>query len=237
MDVMTGVIDHRILLNYRIDPDRLLAILPAPLQPKLVNGWGIGGICQVSLSKMRPRGVPSIVGMSSHNAAHRIAVVHEGGEGVFVPRRDTDSRLNQLSGGRIFPGVYEYSKFRVDSRGDEYCVEITDGAGVRLMAIEATVSKSVAGGSVFASLAEGSDFFQGGNIGWSPGSNTRTLDTIELWTNEWNIEPLLVKSESSAYFTDDKLFPTGSVEFDSGFIMRNLEHEWRAQEGLACVCS
>ncbi len=237
MDVMKGIIEHRILLNYRIDPDCLRALLPAPLEPKIVDGWGIGGICQVSLSKMRPHGIPAVLGTSSHNAAHRIAVVQPGGEGVYVPRRDTDSRLNQLSGGRLFPGAYRYSDFRVTSSGDAYRVAIVDGDGIEVMSIEAEVAENVTPGSVFASLAEASAFFEGGNVGWSPGSDARTLDTIELWTREWHMEPLAVTSESSSYFTNETDFPRGSVTFDSGFIMRGLEHEWRAQEGLACVCS
>ncbi|MCH9647565.1 MAG: acetoacetate decarboxylase family protein [Deltaproteobacteria bacterium] len=237
MDVMTGVIDHRILLNYRVDPDLLQTVLPEPLKPKLVDGWGIGGICQVSLSRMRPRGIPAIVGSKSHNAAHRIAVIHEGGEGVYVPRRDTDSRLNQFSGGRLFPGLYQYSDFKVKSAGPDYKVVITDREGVRIMSIDATVTENDTAGSVFPSLAAASAFFLGGNIGWSPGSDPAALDTIELWTREWRMEPLAVASESSSYFRNQDLFPSGSVEFDSGFIMRDLEHEWRAQEGLACVCS
>ena len=56
-----------------------------------------------------------MVGMTSENSAHRIAVEwddEEGvvKEGVFVPRRDTDSRLVALAGGRIFPGMHHLSK-------------------------------------------------------------------------------------------------------------------------------
>jgi uncharacterized protein YqjF (DUF2071 family) len=237
MDVMTGVIDHRILLNYRVDPEALRRILPAPLEPKLVDGWGIGGICQVSLSRMRPRGLPAIVGTKSHNAAHRIAVTHDGGEGVYVPRRDTGSRLNQLAGGRLFPGAYRYSDFRVRVEGERYDVRVTDSGGATVVAVEAEVSSAISSDSIFADLASASRFFRGGGIGWSPGSDPTTLDTIELWTREWNMVPLDVQLQTSGYFGDASLFPAGSVEFDSGLLMRDLEHEWRAQDGLACVCS
>lgn len=237
MDVMTGVIDHRILLNYRVDPEVLRSVLPRPLEPKLVDGWGIGGICQVSLSQMRPRGMPAIVGTKSHNAAHRIAVISEAGEGVYVPRRDTDSRLNQMAGGRVFPGLYEFSKFEIDAQGDEFRVAISEPDGSKIMSIEAVVASEVQPGSVFKSLDEGSAFFQAGGTGWSPGKKEGALDTIELWTRDWNMEPLLVNSQFSAYFRDLAVFPEGSVEFDGGFLMRGLEHEWRAHESLACACS
>lgn len=236
-NVMAGVIDHRILLNYRVDPKVLGKQLPSPLQPKLVKGWGIGGICQVSLSRMRPRGLPALAGVHSHNAAHRIAVRHPDGEGVYIPRRDTNSQLNQFAGGRLFPGLYALSQFEVEANGDSYSVEITDEAGHRLMLIQGRVAERVHEGSLFKSVEEGSAFFKAGDTGWSPGKTPGLLDTIELWTREWRIEPFAVTSQHSAYFTDEGLFPAGSVEFDSAFIMRGLEHEWRAHEGLACVCS
>ncbi len=237
MNVMAGIIDHRILLNYRIDPDCLRALLPAPLRPKLVNGRGIGGICQVSLSKMRPRGAPALIGTRSNNAAHRIAVLYGEDEGVFIPRRDTDSRLNQFAGGRVFPGQYQRSRFQVNIQDDQYAVAVTDRKGRKVMSIDATVSQSVSDGSVFSSTSEGSAFFQAGNMGWSPGKEAFTLDAIELWTHEWRMEPLAVHSEFSSYFSNHDLFPPGTVEFDSGFIMRGLEHEWRAHDGVECVCA
>jgi hypothetical protein len=236
-DVIAGVIDHRILLNYRVDPAVLAKRLPSPLQPNVVKGYGIAGICQISVSQMRPRGLPQFVGLSSNNAAHRIAVLQEGREGVYVPRRDTDSRMNQFVGGRVFPGLYTLSDFLVGVDGTAYRVEITDRAGHRLMIMDGKVADQVQGGSVFASLEEASDFFRAGDTGWSPGKEPGVLDTIELWTREWRMEPFAVNSEYSSYFTDADLFPKGSVEFDSAFIMRRLDHEWRAHEGLACVCS
>ena len=74
MKEVTGIIDHRILLNFRIDPEVMKRNLPEEFTPKVVNEYAIGGICQVSLSEMRAKGMPSIVGTGSHNAAHRIAV-------------------------------------------------------------------------------------------------------------------------------------------------------------------
>jgi uncharacterized protein YqjF (DUF2071 family) len=53
-----GVIDRRILVNFRIDPSSVAALLPSPLQPLLVDGHAIGGICLIRLKDIRPRGWP-----------------------------------------------------------------------------------------------------------------------------------------------------------------------------------
>jgi hypothetical protein len=65
---------------------------------------------------------PEIVGITSENAAHRIAVTWrktgQPREGVFISRRDTNSQLNHVLGGRVFPVSSTSAHFSVvDSDG------------------------------------------------------------------------------------------------------------------------
>src|SRR6266700_1462186 len=104
--VIQGLIDRRMLVNYRVRPEALRAILPAPFRPKLIDGWGMAGVCLIRLKQIRPRGMPAMLGIGSENAAHRVAVQWDANgetrEGVYVVRRDSSSRLNTLAGGRLF---------------------------------------------------------------------------------------------------------------------------------------
>ena len=59
--VIRGIIDRRILVNFRVDPDVLARFLPAPFRPKLVNGTGMAGVCLIRLKSIRPRFLPSFV--------------------------------------------------------------------------------------------------------------------------------------------------------------------------------
>ncbi len=72
--IIRGIIDRRILVNFRVDAVVLARLVPSPFRPKLVNGAGMAGVCLIRLKDIRPRFVPSILGISSENAAHRIAV-------------------------------------------------------------------------------------------------------------------------------------------------------------------
>src|SRR5438445_303970 len=74
LDTIHGIIDRRVLLNYRIDPEVLQRVLPPVFQPKLYNGHAVGGVCMIRFKELRPRFVPSWLGLGSENAAHRIAV-------------------------------------------------------------------------------------------------------------------------------------------------------------------
>jgi hypothetical protein len=62
------------------------------------------------------------MGLRSENAAHRVAVEwDEDGAirtGVFIPRRDSSSRLNALVSGRVFPGVHHHARFHVSETED-----------------------------------------------------------------------------------------------------------------------
>jgi len=113
-----GVIRRRILVNFRVRPDVIRTLLPARFRPKLHAGYAIAGICLIRLERIRPRFVPSVFGLSSENAAHRIAVLWNDDdgverEGVFIPRRDTGSAINLLAGGCLFPGEHHRAAFQV----------------------------------------------------------------------------------------------------------------------------
>ena len=127
--IIRGTIARRVLVNYRVDPEILARHLPAPFRPKLVNGFGIAGICLIRLEKMRPRFAPESMGAASENAAHRIAVewVLNGQtkEGVFIPVRYTNSKFNAFVGGRMFPGVHQRATFWTAESQNRVKVEVS----------------------------------------------------------------------------------------------------------------
>jgi Uncharacterized conserved protein (COG2071) len=233
--VIRGVIDRRVLVNFRVEPSALAAVLPEPLRPKLVGGYGIGGICLIRLRDIRPRYFPSAFGISSENAAHRIAVQWDRDhDAVFIPRRDTSSWFNTLLGGRIFPGVHHRSRFYVTEDHPNYSIRIVDPAEAPILQIRASAVESLPSSTVFSSLADASSFFEAGSLGFSPSRQPDTLDALELRTHTWKMEPLSVTSVSSSFFGDPSRFPLGTVQFDSAFLMRHIEHEWHSREPLYC---
>jgi len=182
---------------------------------------------------MRPKLMPEIIGISSENAAHRIAVLwdDETGatrEGVFIPRRDSDSQMNHLLGGRVFPGEYNQAAFKV--------VESEHAIDFSMRSKDGSVAVDIAGkivdrlpqSSIFRSLDEASLFFQSGSLGYSATSNSNRLDGMTLETKQWRVEPLDINKVYSSYFADLLRFPKGSVAFDHALIMKNIAHEWHS---------
>ncbi len=191
----------------------------------------------IRLEQIRPVGLPSLVGLSSENAAHRIAVLwdDETGktqEGVFVPRRDTDSVLNQLAGGRVFPGEHHAANFRVDGSGEKVDLEMKSKDGEVSVRIKAKVVVELPKGSGFGALAEASQFFEPGSLGYSVTEDATRLDGLSLKTKTWRMEALEVEQVCSSYFGDESKFPKGSVNFDCALLMRDIEHEWHSAPDL-----
>lgn len=231
--VLRGTIDRRLLVNFRVRPEVLASILPEPFRPHLVEGWGLAGICLIRLRAVRPRGCPAWVGLSSENAAHRIAVEWDSAgatrTGVFIPRRDSSSGFNALVGGRLFPGTHHFARFDVYEHNGRFEVRFAHRDGTRVD-VSATLAANLPSSSIFGSVQQASRFFQEGAVGYSPGTKNGDCQGLELCTDDWKIEPLAVARAESSYFGNQRLFPADSIAFDSAFVMRNIEHEWRALE-------
>lgn len=236
--VIRGLIDRRILVNYRVQPDVLARLLPAPFRPKLVNGTGMAGVCLIRLKHVRPKFLPAFLGLSSENAAHRIAVEWdkngETKEGVFVPRRDTSSRINTLLGGRLFPGMQSHASFQVQEHDDQFKVELTSDDQHTHLLVEGDAAKELPATSVFGSLVEASGFFERGSLGYSVTAKPGLFDGLELCSFNWHVRPLDVKNVESSYFENRELFPPGSVDFDCALLMQGIDHEWHGRD---CLCS
>lgn len=234
--VINGVIDRRILVNFALDPEATRRLLPAPFRPKLVGGRAMGGICLIRLRAVKPRFAPGLFGLTSENAAHRIAVEWEQNgerrEGVYIPRRDSDSWLNHLVGGRVFPGEHSLARFTVTEGADEFAVALQSRDGDTRVSVAGRVTQEFPEGSVFASLAEASAFFEGGALGYSNTRRPGVFDGLELRTFDWRVEALALSAVASSFFEDRALFGEGAAEFDHALLMRDIAHEWHGLEDL-----
>lgn len=225
-----GVIARRLLVNFRAEPGVVQRHLPSPFRPKLHKGHAVVGICLIRLENIRPKRFPKMFGLSSENAAHRIAVLWEDAEGshegVYIPRRDTGSLMNHLAGGRLFPGEHQRATFRVEDSIDRIALQMVSADGHVRVAVAGQVATELPTTSIFRTIAEASAFFEPGSVGYSATASGRQLDGVVLKTHSWNVTPLAIERVASTYFADEAAYPAGSITFDCALIMRNISHEW-----------
>jgi len=240
---MASVIERRMLVNYQVDGDALRRFLPEPFRPQLVNGVGVAGICLIRIGKLRPVGTPAWFGITTENAAHRVAVEWDDGtgvrRGVYIPRRDTDSRLTAMVGGRLFPGEHHRADFRVHENDGRYEVAFTSHDGTARVAVAAKVATDLPTASVFGSMTEATAFFRDAPLGYSVTHIPGRYDGVEIGCESWNMTPLDLEHVESSFFDDTTLFPTGTVQLDSAIVMRDITATWvrlpAPRLGTACA--
>ncbi|MFD7495886.1 DUF2071 domain-containing protein [Streptomyces sp. NPDC059832] len=234
---LSSVIERRLLVNYRVAPDVAARLLPGPLRPQLVHGYAVAGICLLRLGRVRPAWTPKVFGLRSENVAHRIAVEWDGPfgveTGVYIPRRDTASRLNAWAGGRLFPGEHGRADFEVHEGPGQMRVALATWDGDTRVDITVEQSDELRGSELFADLAEASRFFRNGSKGFSATSSGRHLDGMELRTNVWHVEAGRVRSAGSSFFDDSDRFPPGSATLDCALVMRDIPASWRPLPAMA----
>jgi uncharacterized protein YqjF (DUF2071 family) len=231
MPSMQGVIERRLLLNYRVDPDLAATLVPAPFTPQLVHGHAVAGICLIRLSHMRPAGLPAAVGRASDNAAYRVAVEWDDADGthtgVYVPGRYSGSALNVAAGGRLFPGVQRRADFRVTETDESIAVAFAARDGSDQIDVAVAITPQLTGSELFADTDEASAFFRSGGAGLSPTRDAAALDHLELHTDAWSIEAARVEHARSSWFDDATAFPPGTIALDSALVMRQVPVTWR----------
>ncbi|GAA4608485.1 DUF2071 domain-containing protein [Actinoplanes octamycinicus] len=223
---MSGVIERRLLINYRTDPDAVARLLPAGMRPQLINGHAVAGICLIRLGRLRPQPLPAAVGMRTENAAHRVAVEWDTPDGVasgvYIPRRDTDSWATTLAGGRLFPGEHHRARFDVDEDDRELRVAFRSTDGTGAVRSHVRITGGWPGSKLFDDLGQASDFFRRGCAGYSPTSAGRALDGMRLHSETWAVEAVELTEVHSTFF--DRI----PAEPDSAFLMRDLPVTWHS---------
>jgi hypothetical protein len=236
LDTIHGIIDRRVLLNYHIDPEVLRRVLPPPFKPKLYGGYGVGGVCMIRFKQLRPRLVPAWVGLSSENAAHRVAVQWEQDgekrEGVFIPRRDTNSWFNKTLGGRLFPGIFQRSRFEPQESDTSVSLRIVRADGGTEIVFVGRPADQLPPTSIFPSLEAAAGFFSLGATGYSATDTSGHYHGMDLHSLNWTVSPLAIEEAQSCFFDDRQRFPAGSVELDCALLMRGIEHEWHSRPDL-----
>jgi hypothetical protein len=229
LPVLNGVIDRRILINYRVKPEVVEALLPPHLEPLIINGYASAGICLLRLKHIGMKYSPSFMRITSENAAHRFLVKFKEGNnvhGVYIPRRDTDSMLNIVLAGKLFSWPHYRASFEVAEQMGKYSLKMRSSDEHTTLSVQTELVDVFPSNSMFNSIDDASVCFQGSSLGISPSMKQGRFKAIELKTKTWAVEPLNVLSLNSSYFQNAPLFPKGSIEFDNALLMRGIEHEW-----------
>lgn len=221
---LRGTIERRVLINYRVDPEVVQPLLSRGFVPDVYDGHAIVGICLIQL-RVRPSGVPKRIGFRSMNGAHRFAVIDPSGRpAVYIPRRDTNSTIVSLAGGRVFPGAHQRASIEVTGDDDHFAIRLASLDDEIRVTVAARVTDALPTTSVFGGMVSASTFFERADIGYSERRDGTKLDCLQLRATNWSMTPLAVDQVESSYFDNPAFIATRS--FDSALLMRDIDHAW-----------
>lgn len=228
------VIQRRLLVNYRIEPDYVAALLPRRFQPQLVRAHAVGGVCFIRMTGLRPAGAPGAVGMASENVAHRFAVQWDDAQGthagVYVPRRETSSRVAAIAGRHIFPGAYHLARFDITESHDSIRIGVRSRDGKVSLLAEAVPSTTFTS-ELFPAVDDATAFFRRGALGYSPSAAAQDcMDSLRLDAASWTARPMTISTMQSSLFDDIATFPVGTCTLDSALLMSNIASRWTAND-------
>jgi len=234
--VITGdidsVIERRLLVNYRVDPAYVSALLPSGFRPQLVHGHAVGGVCFIRMSRIRPARMPGTAGMTSENVAHRFAVEWEDAEGthsgVYVPRRETSSRVAARIVRHVFPGAYNLARFDVRESAAGIWIDVRSRDGKVSVCAEATPVAALSS-ELFPTVDDAMAFFRRGALGLSPSAVQGCLDGVRLDAARWTATPMVIARMRSRLFDNPAAFPAGTCALDSALLMANIDARWTAE--------
>jgi hypothetical protein len=100
--------------------------------------------------------------------------------GVFIWRRETDQKLVQMFGGRLFPGVHHEATFLTKEDENGIQMDVKSATGNTDISFSATNNSNLPSSSAFKNLQEASAFFQQGGYGFSPSLRRNTRKAWSL---------------------------------------------------------
>lgn len=231
---IASLIERRLLVNFRLDPEAAARTLPEGMRPLLRRGHAVGGICLIRLAGIRPAGLPTLpglpglagrFGLRTEIAVHRICVVWDGqdgpGHGVYIPRRDTDSRISTLTAGLFLPGEHHLARFEVEESAERLRIGFHSADGSAHAQVEALVADRLHGSALFTDLEGAAAFFREAPDGYPVHDEDGGEGARE--TREFAIRPAALVHVASSYFEDPARFPPGTAEPDSALLIRDLE--------------
>ena len=215
---------ERFIVNMRVPPHALATELPGSLEPQGVNGWGIISFCLLDLRRLTIAPLPAVVGPRSVSCAVRAAVLDEAGApSVFVPARQTSSRLGAWFTRRGFSAPHELVEIDVASHQDGGTeLRVTDRG---VTAIDAWLRPHTAVQSeAFDSLDAFARFLAMGERSYGRSRHDGKLTVLDLHKADAVYEPLSIERIDGP-FVDH--WQSAGGELDSAFRTTNARYEWK----------
>ncbi|MEM1295597.1 MAG: DUF2071 domain-containing protein [Verrucomicrobiota bacterium] len=229
---MVGRLSRCWLLAYRAPLDLVRRHLPAPLKPLSFGGYGFWNVVVCEIENMRPRGLPSIMGITYRHAAYRIYVRHlnDAGtsvEGLYFLRSDCDSPLLTAGGNVLTDFKFHSGDITIAENPLATLLEVKSKGANGQATIHYGHHAKLAEGSPFQSVQEAGDFLEYTPHGISV-SPHGGVEVLPIRRNEADWKPRVVAAQSDHwdYLANDE------THLEIAYEVAPIDYEWLPAQHL-----
>jgi uncharacterized protein YqjF (DUF2071 family) len=231
------------LLSFAVDPDRLNALLPAPIHPLMVDGRAFVSIVVGNMRGMRPALTPEVLGFRYYQIVYRALVCLKGKDGqvrpgVFFLRSDVNNPLVGFFGNQFTEFRFQYYRtgmVNLFQRADDFLlsVETEDKGGDLVFHLkdrgDALQLPPQAG---FSSVQEEKKTLVELFHAFAYDEKSGQILDLEIEREEWNLRRLECQDHFSAFFSENPFTRTQAAP-DSMLYIRECHYLWKPMVRLA----
>jgi len=225
---------HSLVLTYAFPEEMLRPLLPPGLTLDSYEGSSFLAIALVQVERLRPVGLPAVLGRSFFLSGYRIFSRYRGPDGkvlrgLRILRSDADSSL-MVWGGNLFTH-YRYSKCVVKAQRTKETLEIviTTPRAEADMSVRAFVEKpaeSPPSGSPFPDLKIARHYAGPLPFTFDYEPNSRRMVIVEGIRQNWNPMAVRVEVNRCAYL-EKPPFSATPLRLANAFFIENVPYRWQ----------
>jgi uncharacterized protein YqjF (DUF2071 family) len=231
-------------INYRVAPEALAPLLPAPLEPEIHKGHGWVQVLVSSLRDMRPPGMPALFGQCFYQASYRAAVRYRGPDGDwrrggYFVRSETNHPVMRAVGNAL--AEFKFHDFGAADmvmlrEGDRLTVgvdpepEFPDGRLVSV--VDTRPREAPPATSCWSSLDELHEPLVECYDALGVDAELGHLYILTIDRDPWNARFVQPKNVYSEYFDTGPL-GEGAAELDSVLHLAQCRYRWRPLRRVA----
>lgn len=225
---------HSLVLTYAYPEALLRPLLPRGLALDTHEGCGFLAIALVQTERLRPTGLPGLVGRDFFLSGYRVFCRYRAADGrllrgLRILRSDADSRLMVWAGNLLTH--YRYRKCVATCRRSESTLEvtITTPGGEADLAVRAFVDQAAQApppGSPFADLAVARRFAGPLPFTFDGEAGSERLVIIEGVREHWKPMPVRVEV-SRCTFLERPPFDAAPPRLANAFLVEGVDYRWK----------
>lgn len=217
---LSGRIEKCWLFTFRTPVEAVRSLVPDRLELLERNGFAFWNVVACEVAQMRPKGMPSRIGVRFRQVAYRLYVRYKPKgtpiEGLYFLRSDCDKRLMALGGKWLTDFHFHHSPIALDADSLDVGGEMSAHAEINRSEI-ATLSE----GSAFDSLYQAKAVLKYKPFGISATSNCKmNVVSIQRDERKWVSKLVAVRNQQWEFFKGI------SAEPEICYEVEQVEYQW-----------